>query len=62
MIGVEGSSTTNALNLMEVTHGTLVTLVISYPDTETRDVIIDTGMVSGMEDSYSRLESKIVAS
>ncbi len=62
MIGVEGSSTTNALNLMEVTHGNLLTLVISYPDTETRDVIIDTGMVSGMEDSYSRLESKIVAS
>lgn len=62
LLGVEGSSTTNAMNLMEVTHGTLVTLVISYPDTETRDVIIDTGMVSGMEDSYSRLESKIVAS
>lgn len=61
MIGVEGPSTINALNFAEVTHGTLLTIVITYPTTELRDVVIDTGMVSGMEDSYSRLESQIVA-
>ena len=61
MIGVTGPSTTNAMNLAEVTHGTLLTIVMTYPTAELRDVVIDTGMVSGMEDSYSRLESQIVA-
>lgn len=61
MLGVEGASTTNEVNLAEVSQGTLVTTVIEYPTAELRDVVIDTGMVSGMEDSYSRLESNIVA-
>jgi uncharacterized protein YndB with AHSA1/START domain len=62
MIGVNGPATTNALNLIEVTHGTLLTTVITYPSTELRDVVLDTGMVAGMEDSYSHLESIIVNS
>ena len=61
MLGVDGASTTNEVNLAEVSQGTLVTTVIEYPTAELRDVVIDTGMVSGMEDSYSRLESNIVA-
>lgn len=61
LLGVEGASTTNEVNLAEISQGTLVTTVIEYPTTELRDVVIDTGMVSGMEDSYSRLESQIVA-
>lgn len=61
MIGVPGPSTTNELNLAPVSHGTLITLVIAYPTTELRDVIIDTGMIAGMEHSYARLESRIVA-
>jgi len=62
MLGISGPATTNALNLIEVTHGTLLTTVITYPSTELRDVVLDTGMVAGMEDSYSRLESIIVNS
>lgn len=61
LIGVEGPSTTQELNLVQVSHGTLLTVVITYPSAELRDVVIDTGMVSGMEASYSRLESLIVA-
>lgn len=61
MIGVEGPGTTNELTLVPVSHGTLLTVVITYPTAELRDVVIDTGMVAGMENSYSRLESMIVS-
>ena len=56
LIGAEGPGTTNAMNLVEVTGGTLLTLVITYPDAELRDEILETGMVDGMEASYARLE------
>src|SRR5699024_519573 len=61
LIGVEGPGTTNELTLVPVSHGTLLTVVITYPTAELRDVVIDTGMVAGMENSYSRLESMIVS-
>lgn len=62
MLGVEGPTTTNEVNLATVSEGTLVTTLIQYPTAELRDLVIDTGMISGMENSYSRLESQIVAS
>jgi uncharacterized protein YndB with AHSA1/START domain len=54
MIGTE-------LTLTPVEGGTLLNLLITYPDAETRDQILATGMTSGMEDSYARLESEVLA-
>lgn len=56
LIGAEGPGTINAMNLVEVSGGTLLTLVISYPNAELRNEILETGMVDGMEASYGRLE------
>ncbi|HRP98859.1 MAG TPA: SRPBCC family protein [Terrimesophilobacter sp.] len=57
MIGMEGPGTTNELTLTPVEGGTLLTLVITYPSKELRDVVLATGMTDGMEASYARLES-----
>lgn len=59
MIGTEGPSTTNDLQLYEEDGATLLTLLVEYPDKETRDMILATGMTDGMEASYARLESVI---
>jgi uncharacterized protein YndB with AHSA1/START domain len=48
--------TLNDLNLYEEDGATLVTVLIEYPDKDTRDMILATGMVDGMEQSYARLE------
>lgn len=56
LIGADGPGTTNAMNMVEVAGGTLLTLVITYPNTELRNEILETGMVDGMETSYARLE------
>lgn len=57
MIGVEGPGVVNDLNLEEEDGATLLTLFIEYPDMQTRDMILATGMADGMETSYARLES-----
>ncbi|MGO2140192.1 MAG: SRPBCC family protein [Leucobacter sp.] len=54
--------TTNELTLIPVEGGTLVSLLITYPDTETREMILSTGMVDGMETSYARLDSEVLSS
>lgn len=59
MIGMDGPSTLNDLQLYEEDGATLLTLLIEYPDKETRDMILATGMTDGMEASYARLESAI---
>lgn len=61
MIGMPGPSTLNDLQLYEEDGATLLTLVIEYPDAETRDMILATGMTEGMEASYARLEEAVVA-
>lgn len=61
MQGTEGPATLNDLNLYEEDGVTLITLLIEYPDKETRDMILATGMVDGMESSYERLEREILA-
>ncbi|KAA9089352.1 SRPBCC family protein [Microbacterium radiodurans] len=61
MAGSEGPSTTNDLQLYEEDGVTLLTLLIEYPDKETRDMILATGMADGMEASYARLESEVLA-
>lgn len=59
MIGMEGSGVRNELTLTPVPGGTLVTVVITYPDADVRDQVLETGMVGGMEASYARLESLV---
>jgi len=59
MVGTEGPSTLNDLTLYEEDGATLLTLVIEYPDKETRDMVLATGMVDGMEASYARLEQSL---
>ena len=61
LAGTDGPSTMNDLSLYEEDGATLVTLVIEYPDKETRDAVLATGMTEGMEDSYARLETVVAA-
>jgi uncharacterized protein YndB with AHSA1/START domain len=60
MIGMEGPGTTNVLTLTPVEGGTLMTLVVTYPSKEVRDMVLATGMVAGMEQSYARLEGEVL--
>ena len=55
------TETLNDLNLYEEDGATLVTVLIEYPDKETRDMILATGMADGMEASFSRLERQLLA-
>ena len=60
MIGMD-PTTTNEMTLTPVADGTLLSLLITYPDVETRDMILETGMVDGMEASYARMESELMS-
>ncbi|WP_404430307.1 SRPBCC domain-containing protein [Microbacterium lacus] len=60
MTGTDFPSTLNDLSLDEEDGATLITLLIEYPDKETRDMVLATGMTDGMETSYARLESTLV--
>ena len=61
MIGMPGEGVVNELTLTPVAAGTLLTLVITFPDAETRDTVLATGMADGMETSYARLEQEVLA-
>ena len=57
MIGMEGPGTVNELVLTPRPGGrTLIRVGITYPSKELRDMVLGTGMVDGMEQSYARLE------
>jgi uncharacterized protein YndB with AHSA1/START domain len=60
MQGMEGPSTVNDLTLDEEDGATLITVLIEYPDKDTRDMILATGMADGMEASFARLESTLL--
>ena len=60
MIGMPGDGVVNELTFTPVPAGTLLSLVITFPDAETRDAILATGMADGMEASYARLESEVL--
>ncbi|MBX3094960.1 MAG: SRPBCC domain-containing protein [Cryobacterium sp.] len=62
MIGMEGPGTTNEMTLTPVEGGTLLSILITYPSAEVRDMVLATGMVDGMETSYARLESEVLQS
>ena len=61
MVGTDGPATRNEMTLTPVEGGTLMALVITYPSVELRDMILGTGMTDGMEASYARLESEVLA-
>lgn len=61
MTGTDFPSTLNDLSLYEEDGATLVTLLIEYPDKDTRDMVLATGMTDGMEASYARLEGVLAA-
>jgi uncharacterized protein YndB with AHSA1/START domain len=61
MQGMDVPPTVNDLSLYEEDGATLITLLIEYPDLATRDLILATGMVGGMEASYARLERELLA-
>ncbi len=57
MIGMPGPGTINELLLAPAPGGrTEITVLITYPSQELRDIVLSTGMVEGMETSYARLE------
>ncbi|MEX1280926.1 MAG: SRPBCC family protein [Acidimicrobiia bacterium] len=61
MEGIDGPPTTNDLTLTEVDGGTLLTILMTYPSAEARDVMLGTGMTDGMEASYGRLATAVLA-
>ncbi len=61
MIGMDGPPAVNDMTLRPVEGGTLLTIVITYPSIEVRDMVLDTGMVDGMETSYARLEREVLS-
>ena len=61
MIGTPGPGIRNELTLTPVDAGTLLTVVMTFPDADTRDAILATGMADGMEISYARLEAEVLA-
>jgi len=61
MIGMDGPGTRNEMTLTAVPAGTLLSIIITYPNKEFRDMVLGTGMTAGMETSYARLESEILA-
>ncbi|HRN53554.1 MAG TPA: SRPBCC family protein [Gemmatimonadaceae bacterium] len=61
MIGMDGPGTRNEMTLTALPAGTLLSIVITYPNKELRDIVLGTGMTTGMETSYARLEREILA-
>jgi hypothetical protein len=58
---VDGPAVRNELTLVALPGGTLMSLLITYPDKAIRDMILSTGMTTGMEASYARLEHEVLA-
>lgn len=61
MIGVEGPGSRNELTLVAVPAGTLLSILITYPSAEVREMALGSGMTGGMETSYARLEREVLA-
>lgn len=60
MVGTPGPATRNEMTLTSLPEGTLLSIVITYPSKELRDMILGTGMTAGMETSYQRLETAVL--
>jgi uncharacterized protein YndB with AHSA1/START domain len=62
MIGLEDPGTVNEMTFTPLHAGTLLSIFITYPSAEVRDMALGTGMTDGMELSYLRLEDEVLAS
>ncbi|GAA1703910.1 hypothetical protein GCM10009808_22240 [Microbacterium sediminicola] len=60
MTGTDFPSTVNDLSLYEEDGATLVTVLVEYPDKDTRDMVLATGMADGMEQSFQRMEREVL--
>lgn len=54
--GPDWPETLNTMVLTEVAGQTTITLTISYPTKESRDAALRTGIKTGMDQSYARLD------
>lgn len=61
MIGIGGPGTTKEMTLTAVADGCLLSLVITYPSAQVRDIVLSGGMVDGTETSLARLEEQLVS-
>ena len=61
MTGAPFPPNTNDLQFDEADGVTLLTLLVTYPDSTQRDMILATGMTEGMETSYQRLERELLS-
>lgn len=61
MTDTDYPATLNDLSLDEEDGVTLITTLIEYPDAQTRDIVLATGMTDGMETSYARLEGLLTS-
>jgi len=61
MTGTDYPSTLNDMQLYEEDGATLITLIVEYPDAQTRDTVLATGMTDGMETSYARLDGMLAS-
>lgn len=61
MIDSGDEATVNDMTLTPMADGTLLSTVITYPNAQLRDTVVATGMVDGMELSYSRLEREVLS-
>lgn len=59
MIGTDGPDSRNELTLTPVEGGVLVSLLITYPDAESLNAVLESGMPDGLETSYRRLEELV---
>lgn len=59
-IGMDGPEVLNEMTITAQESGALLSLLCTYPDAETREMILATGMADGMETSYVRLEREIL--
>ena len=57
IIGEPDLVNVNELTLTPYDANTLLTVLITYPNKEVRDMVLATGMVDGMEASYARMET-----
>lgn len=58
--GDEGGSV-NTVTLTENGGGTTVTVLCEYPSKEIRDMVIESGMETGMQDAYDLLEEVAIS-
>jgi len=61
MTGTDYPANINETTLTPVEGGTLLSLVVTYPSAEVRDMVLAQGMTDGMETSYVRLERELAA-